>query len=141
MLQLDAILNKYNFLKRTIESNISIKEIENEIDFSLPDDYKYYLTHYNEFEGFLGPEYLKLFDRDKLLERNNDYQITDNLHNTIAIGNNGGGEYIAIEFMEPKNYRMVLSPFIDVSKEYHIEIGTSFFDMLIRLDNGKEWFN
>jgi len=54
MLQLDAILSKYNFSRRPIEPNVSFKEIENEIDFSLPEDYKYYLTHYNEFEDFLG---------------------------------------------------------------------------------------
>jgi len=141
MLQLDAILSKYNFSKRTIEPNVSIKEIEKDIDFSLPDDYKYYLTYYNEFEDFLGPKYLKLFDQDMLLEKNDSYQIIRNLPKTIAIGNNGNSEFIAIEFIKPNNYRIVLSPFIDLRKEYHIEIGTSFFDMLIRLDNGKEWFS
>jgi len=75
MLQLDAILNKYNFSKRTIEPKVSIEEIENEINFPLPDEYKYYLTHYKEFEGFLGPEYLKLFNQDMLLAKNDSYQI------------------------------------------------------------------
>ena len=79
MLQLDGILSKYNFSKRTVDTNIPIEEIENEINFSLPDDYKYYLTHYNEFEGFLGSEYLKLFNQYILLEKNNSYQIIQNL--------------------------------------------------------------
>jgi hypothetical protein len=141
MLQLEGILNNYNFSKRTTDPNISIEEIEKEINFSLPDDYKYYITHYKEFEGFLGPEYLKLFDQDMLLEENDSYQIIQNLPKTIAIGNNGSSEFIAIELIGANNYRIVLSPFIDLSAEYHIEIGTSFSDMLNRLDNGREWFS
>ena len=140
MLQLEGILNKYDFSKRTVDPNISIEKIENEINFLLPDDYKYYITNYKEFKSFLGPEYLKLFDLDMLLERNNSYQIIQNLPKTIAIGNNGSSEFIAIELIGVNNYRIILSPLIGLSSEYHIEIGTSFFDMLNRLNNGQEWF-
>jgi len=56
------------------------------------------------------------------------------------IGNNGSSEFIAIECLNTKDFRVVLSPLIDLSDQYHIEIGTSFSDMIDRLDNGIEWF-
>jgi hypothetical protein len=139
-IQLDALLNKYNFSRKPIELTISFEKIEKEIGFELPDDYKYYLSNFNYFEGFLGPEYLKLFDYDNLLERNQEYGIREVLSNTIMIGNNGSSEFIAIECLNAKGYRVVLSPLIDLSDEYHIEIGASFSDMLDRLNNGIEWF-
>ena len=71
---------------------------------------------------------------------NNSYQITDNLVNTIGIGGNGSSEFITIEFTKNNEYRVVLSPFIDLDKNYHIEIGNSFTDFFERLENGKNWF-
>jgi len=138
--QLDAILNKYNFSKKLFESNVSFEMVEKEIGFELPDDYKYYLANFDYFEGFLGPEYLKLFAYDNLLERNKEYGIIEALPNTLMIGNNGSSEFIAIECLNTKDFRVVLSPLIDLSDQYHIEIGTSFSDMIDRLDNGIEWF-
>ena len=138
--QLDAILNKYNFSKRPFESKIPFEIVEKEIGFELPDDYKYYLANFDYFEDFLGPEYLKLFDYDNLLERNHEYRVIEALPNTIMIGNNGSSEFIGVEYLATKNYRLILSPLIDLSSEYHIEIGTSFYDMLKRLDNSEEWF-
>ena len=141
MTRLEDILNKYSFSKKTIESPISFDEIEKEIGFELPDDYKYYLANFDYFEDFVGPEYVKLFGYDSLLKSNQEYGVTDTLPNTIMIGNNGSSEFIAIELTSTNNYRVVLSPLIDLSAECHIEIGLSFSDMLNRLDNGVEWFS
>lgn len=51
-----------------------------------------------------------------------------------------GGELIALELCDNGEYRIVLTPFVDLDKTYHIEIGSSFTDFLIRMDSGKEWF-
>jgi len=141
MTRLDDILNKYSFPKKLIESDISFQKIEKKIGFELPDDYKYYLANFDYFEDFIGPEYLKLFANDELLEKNQEYGVLEALPNTIMIGNNGSSEFIAIERMDANNYRVVLSPLIDLSAEHHIVIGGSFTDMFDRLDNGKEWFS
>lgn len=141
MIQLVDILNKYNFSKKPVESLISFEKIEKEIGFELPNDYKYYLANFDYFEDFVGPEYVKLFAYDDLLEKNQEYGVLEALPNTIMIGNNGSSEFIAIELTGTSNYRVVLSPLIDLSAEYHIEIGNSFSDMLDRLDEGTEWFS
>ena len=141
MTELKTILTKYNFPKRTTLATTKFEEIENQIGFPLPDDYKFYLDNYREFEEFVGPELVNLWNIDELLSRNKDTGIFENLPLTLGIGNNPSSEFIAIEFMDNKTYRIVLSPFIDLNKQYHIDIGNSFTDLFVRLDNGKEWFD
>ena len=141
MTELENTLTKYNFPKRTIRPTTKFQEIENRIAFLLPDDYKFYLDNYGEYEEFVGPQLVSLWDFDELLSRNEETGIFDNLPFTLGIGNNPSSEFIAIEFMEDKNYRIVLSPFIDLDKEYHIDIGNSFTDFFVRFDKGKEWFD
>ena len=73
-------------------------------------------------ETQIGEEYVKLWDKDELLSLNQDYRILENLPETIGIGDNGAGEFIGIEKLEDGRLRIVLTPFIDLDKQYHIEI-------------------
>ena len=132
--------DKYNFQKSASPIAIDWEEIEVITAFQLPEDYKYFLENYHGYEGFIGSEFLQLWGYNDFLEKNNSYGIIDHLISTCGIGTNGSGEFLAIELIAPCQYRVVLSPFIDLSKEYHIEIGASFSEMLIQLDSGKEWF-
>jgi hypothetical protein len=120
--------------------DLDFEEIENRIGFELPIDYKEFLKKYDFYETQIGEESFKLWDFDKLLDWNNGYEIFENLKMTIGIGDNGGGEFIGLEKLPDGNIRTILSPFIDLDKNYHIEIGNSFTDFLTRLDNGKKWF-
>jgi len=139
--QFEQIIDKYCGSIRTFKSKTTIEEIENIISFRLPSDYKAFLQNYYGFEGSIGQEYLRLWNVDEILESNKGYNIFDYLTNTIGIGGNCGGEFIAIEITDSENYRIVLSPFIDLDKQYHIEIGKSFTDFLVRLENGIKWFD
>jgi hypothetical protein len=136
----NELFSKYNYLERSKKPSITIEDIESTVNFKLPLDYISYLQKYLGFEGFIGKEYLQLWDIDELLETNRDYGIFQNLPKTLAIGGNGNGEFIAIESADQGNYRVVLSPFIDLNSQSHIEVGTSFTNFLNRLDNGHEWF-
>lgn len=110
------------------------------IPFQLPADYKFYLENYEPFEGAMGNEYVQFWKADELLEANRGYGITEYLPDVFGIGGNAGGEFIGIEFLSHGTHRIILSDLISMEKEYFIEIGTSFLDMLVRLDNGREWF-
>jgi hypothetical protein len=140
MEKFEQILVKYNSPKRTEKPLTAIDQIESVIKFKLPTDYKTYIQNYFGFEETIGKEYIRLWDFNELMELNKTYGICDNLPKTLGIGGNGASEFIAIELTEDDKYRIVLSPFIDIDKQYHIEIGTSFTDFLVRLDNGQEWF-
>lgn len=134
----EEILNRYKCPKRTEKSLLTIGEIENIVKCRLPNDYKKYVQYYLGFEEHIGQEFVRLWDFDDLIDANKDYEIFDNLPNTLGIGGNGGGEFIAIEWVEEDRHRVVISPMIDLDKENFIEIGTSFTDFLFRLDTGQQ---
>jgi hypothetical protein len=136
----EELLQKYNSPKRINKASTNIGQIENIINFKLPHDYKIFILNYGGFENSIGPEYVRLWDFDNLMEQNIGYQIFENLPKTLAIGGNGGGEFIAIEQIDNEILRVVLSPFIDLDRQYHIDIGSSFTNFLERLDKGQQWF-
>ena len=139
MTQLETLFSKYNFPKRDNSTVTTIKEIESIINFTLPDDFIFFASNYQGFEDLIGQHYVRLWDIDEIISSNRNYQIFDNLPKTLGIGGNGGSEFIALE-QTSNNLRVVLSPFIDLDPQYHIEIGNSFTDFLVRLDEGHEWF-
>jgi hypothetical protein len=138
--KIDNILKKYNWPTKDTAEDLDFKAIESRIGFELPYDYKEFLRKYSFNETLIGEESFKLWDFEKLLEWNNGYEIIDNLKMTIGIGDNGGGEFIGLEKLTDGKIRIVLTPFIDLDKECHIEIGNSFTDFLTRMDNGEKWF-
>ena len=140
MESLEQILNRHNCPIRVSEEKISFTEIESIISFALPQDYKVFLEKYLEFEGLIGKEYIHLWDFKHLTEYNEDYLIFENLPKTIGIGDNGSGEFIAIQQIDDNSLRIILSPFVDLDSQYHIEIGNSFSNFLERISNGEEWF-
>ena len=111
------------------------------MNFSLPADYIFFAENYIENESFIGNEYVKFWDFDKILKLNTAYKITKHLKNIIAIGGNGSSELIAIEYLKFEEYRIILVPAVDLDKANYIEIGNSFSDFLNRLENEKDWFN
>ncbi len=134
------LLTKYNCPKRAAKPTITVELIEKIVNFTLPNDYLIFAQYYSGFEEFIGEEFVRLWDIDELMETNQGYQIFTNLPKTLGIGTNGGGEFIAMEQLDDGKIRMVISPLINLDKESHIEIGKSFTDFLIRLDNGQKWF-
>lgn len=140
MKKVDELLLKYKCPKRTQKAQTKIEQIQSFVNFNIPDDYIIYLQNYLGFEEFIGSEFVQLWDIDELIEVNKDFQISDNLPKTLAIGGNGNSEFIAIEQTEDNTIRVIISPLIDLDKQYHIVIGNSFTDFLQRLDEGQEWF-
>ncbi len=136
----DEILKKYDWPTRTSSDKTSSLDIEREIGFDLPDDYKDFLLRHGGHETHIGEEYIKLWGIDNLLSLNRDYKIFDNLPKTIGIGDNGAGEFIGIEKLDTGEIHLILTPFVDLDKQYNVEIGKSFTDFLLRLDKGEKWF-
>lgn len=140
MSKIDQILKKYNWPTNETVEEFDFNEIERRIGFELPIDYKEFLRKYAFYETQIGQESFKLWDFAKLLDWNNDYGIFENLEMTIGIGDNGGGEFIGLEKLNDGNIRTILTPFVDLDKNYYIEVGKSFADFLTRMDNGEKWF-
>jgi len=138
---LHEILTRHNWPEKPVSGQHDFGDIENKAGFELPKDYKDFLLKYAGHETEMGQEYFRLWDREELITLNEEYNVLEYLPGTLGIGSNGGGELIAIEKLGDKDFRIVLTPFVDLDAEFHIEIGESFIDFLVRLDNGKEWFD
>jgi hypothetical protein len=141
MVHLQNIISKYSFPKRDIKPNIEVVDVELYSKLKLPKDYVFYLENYFGIDQFIGVEFINLWSLEEIIETNKNYNITEELEQTIGIGSNGSGEFIGITLDKNENVKIILSPFIYLNKEHHIEIGTSFTDFLVRLDKGIDWFS
>jgi hypothetical protein len=141
MEDLQAIISKYDFPKRDINSSVQIAEIESYSNLKLPEDYVFYLENYLGIDQFIGVEFIKLWSLEEIIEANKSYKIVEELNRTIGIGTNGSGEFIGIEIDQFENVKIILSPFVSLNSRNNTVIGTSFTDFLIRLDNKIEWFS
>lgn len=139
--ELQELILKYSFPKRNINASVEVADVELFSNLKLPEDYVFYLENYFGIDQFVGVEFIKLWSLEEIIEANKSYNIVAELTRTIGIGTNGSGEFIGIEIDQQHNVKIILSPFIDLNSKYNTEIGTSFTDFLIRLDNKVEWFS
>jgi hypothetical protein len=137
---LEKIISKYSFPKRDANTTVNVNDVELYSKLKLPEDYIFYLENYHGIDQFIGVEFINLWSLEEIIESNESYNIVNELPQTIGIGSNGSGEFIGIKFEENENAKIILSPFIGMNSKYNIEIGTSFTDFLVRLDNGVDWF-
>lgn len=137
---LEKIIEKYSFPKRDVNSAVEVNDVELYSKLKLPEDYVFYLENYHGIDQFIGVEFINLWSLEEIIETNKSFNIIEGLSQTIGIGSNGSGEFIGIRLDENENIKIILSPYIDLNAKYHIEIGTSFTDFLVRLDNGIDWF-
>jgi hypothetical protein len=140
MLELEKLLLDTGFLLVNPETDLSFELIEKQLSHRLPNDYKFYLENFKPFEGFIGPEYVALWGYDFVLESNAEIGIFSLVPNTLLVGSNGGGEYIAFYFSEQEQPSVVITPAIGLETQYNITIGTNFTDFIARLTKNIEWF-
>jgi len=138
---LNEILQKYSFPKREIEPSMQIGDIQEHLKFDLPEDYVFYAENYLGIDQFIGAEFIKLWSLEEIIDANLEYHIFEKLPQTLAIGTNGSGEFIGIEFDDDNSLKIILSPSMNLDVKYHVKIGDSFTDFLDRLDKGVEWFS
>ena len=133
---LDDLLARCGFVKRD-SFNADFPSFEHSVGFTLPMDYEYYLKKYYPFEGFIGDEYVVLYDLNTLLILNKN--SSDGATRAMLIGSNGASENIGIQINDAENYQLVIAQYLSDVKD-HIVIGASFTNMLERLINGVNWF-
>ncbi len=56
-----------------------MEAIENKLKYELPSDYKSFLLNYRGFEGFIGPEYVVLWEAGEIIGHNTGYGIPEYL--------------------------------------------------------------
>jgi hypothetical protein len=138
MQYLTEILRKLKWPERSDVLKIDMGPLERSAGLILPPDYRHFITQFHGFEMPIGKEHINLWPGEKLLSVNEGYHIFEHFSQTLAIGDNGAGEWIGLEEQENSKMRVILSPFITLDSRYHIAIATSFTDFVERLSEGEE---
>jgi SMI1 / KNR4 family (SUKH-1) len=92
----------------------------------LPAEYKEFLLWSNGGEGKFFDNYLSLWQIEELPTLNADYKINVYLPNVIAIGSNGGGEGIILDFNNSVEPALKRVPFGDLDFASSFVLGESF---------------
>ena len=113
-------------------SNLTDKElveIETEIGFLLPDDYKEFLKVVSGCEGiFHNKNYAILWKGDDLRKYNQEYQVSDFLEGMLLFGSDGGGEAFAFDSLN--EMAIVRVPFVGMERYLAMPIAKTFVDFL-----------
>ena len=97
----------------------------------LPEDYVQLLLWSNGGEGFIGEAYWVLWSVEGIDQLNIDYQIARYLPGLLAIGSDGGGECIALDYrFRTEQPGLVRVPFGDLCSESITPIGNNLRDAI-----------
>ncbi len=89
-------------------SHVAIREVEQSLGLTFPDDYSALLQWSNEGEGPVGESgYLQLWPVEQIELMNDQYSVHRFLPKAIAIGTDLGGNAYLIDFSEPPRFACV----------------------------------
>jgi hypothetical protein len=129
-MEIKHFLENNGFINRIQKTENLIGLLKEKYDIDLPKDYLFYLSNFENFEGYLNEEYLCFWPIDEIIEINEMNCIFDLDPKTIGIGTNGGGELIALQ-QTGTGWNVVMMHLIGLDDP--IEIGTSFSNFLERM--------
>ncbi|MCJ8012728.1 SMI1/KNR4 family protein [Paenibacillus sp. KQZ6P-2] len=118
-----------NFEENGPIPEISIKKLEEEINFILPRDYFDFMLGSNGGEGTIGETYLALWKIEDLFELNEAYGVQDFAPGLMIIGSDGGDTAYCID-KRYDNKPLISVPFIGMDLN-EVEIcGNNFEEFL-----------
>jgi hypothetical protein len=110
----------------------SIRRLEVEAGFRLPEDYAAFLMRSDGGEGFIGGFYLILWSTGELLKLNRAFHVDEFAPGLFLFGSDGGGEGLA--FDRRSDAQPVVSvPFVGMELELANVMGKSFTEFLENL--------
>jgi hypothetical protein len=117
----------------------AIRQAEEELGVSLPDDYKQFLRNGAPTSDKWQHDFLA-WQIDELPRWNEEYGFPEYAPGLIGFGSNGGGE--AYAFATTKTpWRIVLMPFIGMEPEVAIPFARSFEEFLARVEDPRSLFD
>jgi hypothetical protein len=121
-----------NFNRRPPTDADSIRRLEAEAGFRLPEDYADFLKKSDGGEGFIGRAYVIFWSAGELLELNRAYEVDQFAPGLFLFGSDGGGEGFA--FDRRSDGRPIVSvPFVGMELEVAKDMGNSFEEFLANL--------
>lgn len=106
-----------------------INRCRQEIGRDLPADYLEFMQITNGGEGFVGGEYLMLWELKDLAPFNREYEAEKYLPDVMLFGSNGGGEAYGFR-TTVSGPEVVQVPFIGMAPKHCIRVAGSFSEFL-----------
>jgi hypothetical protein len=99
----------------------AVDEIERVEGVSLPQDYKQLLLTHGPGEGFVGEQYIILWDAAEIVQFNREYETKTYAPGFLLFASNGGGEGFAFDLrVSPQPIAML--PFIGMSAKSALKV-------------------
>lgn len=116
-------------------SEHEIRALLHECKFDLPAIYIEFLQVHNGGNGELpvDPCWYELWQADEVIEKNEDYEVANDLPDFLAIGSNQGGELLCIDYREKTKGNIVSIPLIPSDPEYAVIVSQTFEEMIYLL--------
>jgi len=127
---MERLLDQLESLYKSTEATTQqIEAVAQSISYKLPDDYIKLLLWSNGVEGFIGKKYWVFWSIEEITELNLAYQIGDYLPGLLAIGSDGGGECIALDYRHSNTEpALVRIPFGDLTPESITRLGDNLYE-------------
>lgn len=109
-----------------------IESAEAKLGIVFPRDYVEFLLLSNGGEGFVGNNYLIMWEVGNLCSNNEEYEVAVNAPGLLLFGSNGGSEAYAFD-RRYQHCNIVRVPFVAMNLEDTIIFSQSFVDFLGRL--------
>src|SRR4051794_1898687 len=106
-----------------------IRDCEQMIKHTLPEEYAEFMRLTNGGEGFIGEGYASFFALDQLQLMNESYEVEDFAPGLVIFASNGGGEAYGFDTRD-EEWPIVMVPFIVMDWKYAIPMGRSFSEFL-----------
>ncbi len=107
----------------------ALDEIERELTFPLPGQYKAFMMHANGAEGSMATNQLHIWRLEDLIEWNRKFELEDKAPGLFAFGGNGGAEAYAFDTIT-LGLPIVMVPFIGMSRNAAIFVAPGFNSFL-----------
>lgn len=124
--------NKYLENLNINHSNLTdsdIINIEKEVGFILPDDYKNFIKTVNGCEGFVNNQnYIIFWKSEDIGKYNREYQVVDFINEILLFGSDGAGEAFAFDRLNGMS--IVRVPFVGMDRELVIPLSNTFSEFL-----------
>jgi len=107
----------------------ALRAAERDIGKILPEDHKAFLLEHNGGDGFIGTDYLILWQAEELSKFNDGYEVSKYAPGLLMFGSNGGGDGFAFD-TRTSPYRVMQVPFIGMSAVDEFHVAGSFNELL-----------
>lgn len=98
--------------------------------YLLPLDFVSFMFYSNGAEGKIGDNYLVIWDINKIMSNNKDYDVETFVPGLLLFGSDGGGEAFGFDYRKEPPV-IVKIPFIGMNWKLAIKVSNNFLEFLM----------